>query len=38
VIPEAIWEKVKESFNSKLTGPARLKNKAKEVLVYEVLG
>jgi adenylate cyclase len=38
VISEAVWEKVKESFNCRLIGPARLKNKAKEVMIYEVLG
>jgi class 3 adenylate cyclase len=37
VIAEAIWEKVKESFNCRRIGPARLKNKAKEVMLFEVL-
>lgn len=37
VISETIWEKVKDSFNCALIGPARLKNKAGEVLLYEVL-
>lgn len=37
VISEAGYEKIKQSFNCKLIGPAVLKNKAKEVLLYEVL-
>jgi adenylate cyclase len=37
VISEAIWNKVKDSFNCMLIGPARLKNKADEVMLYEVL-
>jgi adenylate cyclase len=37
VISEAIWDKVKDSFNCRLIGQARLKNKAKEVTLYEVL-
>ncbi|MCX6219941.1 MAG: response regulator [Bacteroidia bacterium] len=37
VISEAGYEKIKQSFNCKLIGPAVLKNKAEEVLLYEVL-
>ena len=37
VISEASWEKVKDSFNCKLIGPTRLKNKAEEAMLYEVL-
>ncbi len=38
VISEDSYEKVKMSFNCKLIGPAVLKNKEKEVILYEVLG
>lgn len=37
VISEACWSKVNESFNCQLIGPARLKNKTEEVMLYEVL-
>ncbi len=37
VISEASWEKVKDSFNCKLIGPTRLKNKSEEAMLYEVL-
>lgn len=37
VISAAGYEKVKQSFNCRLIGPAMLKNKTEEVLVYEVL-
>jgi class 3 adenylate cyclase len=37
VITEACYEKVKQSFNCKKIGPAALKNKATEVILYEVL-
>jgi adenylate cyclase len=37
VISEASWEKVKDSFNCKLIGPCHFKNKAKAVMLYEVL-
>jgi class 3 adenylate cyclase/FixJ family two-component response regulator len=37
VISEACWRKVNESFNCQLIGPARLKNKTEEVMLYEVL-
>jgi adenylate cyclase len=37
IIPESVWEKVKDSFNCKLIGPVHLKNKAKEVILYEVM-
>jgi len=37
VIPETCYEKVKQSFNCKLLGPVSLKNKSKEVVLYEVL-
>jgi class 3 adenylate cyclase/FixJ family two-component response regulator len=37
VISEACWEKIKDSFNCQLIGPTRLKNKAEEVMIYEVL-
>lgn len=37
VITEACYEKVKQSFNCKKIGPATLKNKAAEVILYEVL-
>jgi adenylate cyclase len=37
IISEASWEKVKDSFNCKLIGPCLLKNKTKEVMLYEVL-
>jgi class 3 adenylate cyclase/FixJ family two-component response regulator len=37
VISEDVFEKVKQSFNCRLIGPAILKNKTEEVLLYEVL-
>ena len=37
VINEAGYEKVKQSFNCEKIGPAILKNKAAEVILYEVL-
>ncbi|MEI6276040.1 MAG: adenylate/guanylate cyclase domain-containing protein [Prolixibacteraceae bacterium] len=37
VISEAGYERVKQSFNCRLIGPAILKNKAEEVMLYEVL-
>ena len=37
LINENCYEKVKQSFNCKKIGPANLKNKAEEVIVYEVL-
>ena len=37
LINESCYEKVKQSFNCKKIGPANLKNKAEEVIVYEVL-
>jgi class 3 adenylate cyclase/FixJ family two-component response regulator len=37
VISEVVFEKVKQSFNCRLIGPAILKNKTEEVLLYEVL-
>lgn len=37
VITEECYEKVKQSFRCRLIGPVSLKNKAKEVVVYEVL-
>lgn len=37
VVSEAIWEKVKDSFNCKLIGPASLKHKSEPVMLYEVL-
>lgn len=37
VISEAGYEKVKQSFNCRLIGSAVLKNKAEEVMLYEVL-
>jgi class 3 adenylate cyclase/FixJ family two-component response regulator len=37
VISEYVFEKVKQSFNCRLIGPAILKNKTEEVLLYEVL-
>jgi len=37
VISETCYEKVKQSFNCRLIGPVTLKNKAKEVMIYEVL-
>lgn len=37
LITEACFEKVKESFNCKKIGPMHLKNKANEVVVYEVI-
>lgn len=38
VISETTWNEVKNSFSCNCIGPVRLKNKAKEVLLYEVLG
>lgn len=37
LINENCYEKVKQSFNCKKIGPASLKNKTEEVIVYEVL-
>ena len=37
LIPETAFQKVKESFNCKEIGEVHLKNKAKPVMVYEVL-
>jgi len=37
VISENCYEKVRQSFNCKLIGSASLKNKSKEVILYEVL-
>lgn len=37
VISEACWAKVKDSFSCQLIGPAQLKNKADDVMLYEVL-
>ncbi len=37
VISEACYEKVKQSFNCKKIGPASLKNKSAETILYEVL-
>jgi class 3 adenylate cyclase len=37
VISECCWEKVKDSFNCQQIGPARLKNKEMEVMIYEVI-
>ncbi len=37
VISEAGYERVKQSFNCRPIGPAVLKNKAEEVMLYEVL-
>ncbi len=37
VISEACWKQVKDSFNCKLIGPAKLKNKVEPVMIYEVL-
>lgn len=37
VISEACYEKVKQSFNCRKIGPASLKNKSAETILYEVL-
>lgn len=37
VITNECYEKVKQSFNCKLIGPINLKNKTREVIIYEVL-
>ena len=37
VISETSWKLVKDSFNCRLIGPAKLKNKNEEVILYEVL-
>lgn len=37
VISEECYEKVKQSFNCKKLGPVKLKNKAEEVVLYQVL-
>ena len=37
IISETCRNMVKDSFNCKLIGPARLKNKSEEVIIYEVL-
>jgi len=37
LILDESWEKVKDSFNCQLVGPAILKHKAREVMLYEVL-
>lgn len=37
LISEASFEKVKQSFNCKKIGPANLKNKSQQMIVYEVL-
>ena len=37
VITEEAYDKVKESFNCKKIGPASLKNKSVDAIVYEVL-
>ncbi|MCK9412348.1 MAG: response regulator [Prolixibacteraceae bacterium] len=37
VISKEAYEKVKQSFSCQLIGPVRLKNRAEEVLIYEVL-
>ena len=36
-INEECYEKIKQSFNCKLIGPVSLKNKAAEMVVYEVM-
>jgi class 3 adenylate cyclase/FixJ family two-component response regulator len=38
IITEATYKKIKESFNCKKVGEVKLKNKTKEVVIYEVLG
>ncbi len=37
LINEACYEKVKQSFNCKKIGPANMKNKTNEIILYEVL-
>ena len=37
LLPETAFQKVKESFNCRQIGEMNLKNKAKPVMVYEVL-
>ncbi|MGE5317282.1 MAG: adenylate/guanylate cyclase domain-containing protein [Chloroflexota bacterium] len=37
VITDECYQKVKQSFNCRLIGPVSLKNKAREVIIYEVL-
>jgi adenylate cyclase len=37
IITEAVYEKIKESFNCKKVGEANLKNKASTAVIYEVL-
>lgn len=37
VITESGYDKVKQSFNCRLIGPVSLKNKSKEIVIYEVL-
>lgn len=37
VLTKECYEKVKQSFNCKMIGPVNLKNKSKEVIIYEVL-
>ncbi len=37
IISEHCYEQIKASFNCKLIGPASLKNKSKEIMLYEVL-
>jgi class 3 adenylate cyclase/DNA-binding NarL/FixJ family response regulator len=37
IVPEAVYEKVKESFHCEKIGETTLKNKTKPVIVYEVL-
>ena len=36
VITEEVYNKVKESFNCEIIGPVTLKNKAKQVVIYQV--
>lgn len=38
LIPEAAYERVRESFSCKRVGEISLKNKAKPVVLYEVVG
>ncbi len=37
VITEEVYDKVKESFNCEIIGPFKLKNKAQQVTIYQVL-
>ena len=37
MITEDVYDKIKESFNCEIVGPVTLKNKAKQVVIYQVL-